>query len=192
MGRRESSTPAATPTAAGSGKFTNATLVPSKAEAPGGKSPTIVRQPMLADKAKGRVRLNSTTWQSTGVINDIPSIQQNVTSPNPQNSANGEPSRPEGRRMVSRQLLAKSTFDQKQKMVEALDNARAAELALREILGSIKAAVYVITPVGGTHASNANSPQLNRATSSVTSTIRPLIARLSHTLSYCSSSAPYN
>jgi hypothetical protein len=94
--------------------------------------------------------------------------------------------------MVSRQLLAKSTFDQKQKMVEALDNARAAELALREILGSIKAAVYVITPVGETRASKANSPQLNRATSSVTSTIRPLIARLSHTLSYCSSSAPYN
>jgi hypothetical protein len=38
-------------------------------------------------------------------------------------------------------MLAKSTFDQKQKMVDALDNARAAELALREILGSIRAAV---------------------------------------------------
>ena len=43
--------------------------------------------------------------------------------------------------MLFRSMLAKSTFDQKQKMVEALDNARAAELALREILGSIRAAV---------------------------------------------------
>lgn len=41
---------------------------------------------------------------------------------------------------MSKQMLAKSTFEQKQKMLDALDNARAAELALREVLGSIRAA----------------------------------------------------
>jgi hypothetical protein len=37
-------------------------------------------------------------------------------------------------------MLAKTTFEQKQKMIDALDNAKAAELALRELLGSIRAA----------------------------------------------------
>jgi hypothetical protein len=36
--------------------------------------------------------------------------------------------------------LAKTGFEQKEKMIEALDNAKAAELALREMLGSIRAA----------------------------------------------------
>lgn len=49
--------------------------------------------------------------------------------------------RPEGRnRSVSKQTLAKTTFEQKQKMIEALDNAKAAELALRELMGSLRAA----------------------------------------------------
>jgi hypothetical protein len=34
-------------------------------------------------------------------------------------------------------MLAKTTFEQKQKLIDALDNAKAAELALRELLGSI-------------------------------------------------------
>jgi hypothetical protein len=46
-------------------------------------------------------------------------------------------------RSVSRQALAKSAFEHKQKMMEALDDARAAELALRELLGSLRAAKYV-------------------------------------------------
>jgi hypothetical protein len=43
-------------------------------------------------------------------------------------------------RSVSRHMLAKTTFEQKEKLVEALDNARAAELALRELMGSLRAA----------------------------------------------------
>jgi hypothetical protein len=34
-------------------------------------------------------------------------------------------------------MLAKTTFEQKQKLIDALDNAKAAELALRELLGFI-------------------------------------------------------
>ncbi|EHK97241.1 hypothetical protein M7I_7020 [Glarea lozoyensis 74030] len=45
-------------------------------------------------------------------------------------------------RSVSKQMLAKTTFEQKQKMMEALDNAKAAELALRELVGAVRAARY--------------------------------------------------
>lgn len=90
---------------------------------------------MVDHKGKVKTTLNVATWHSTGVINNIPLANQR----NDLNS--GEGSDREGKRFPNRHMLAKSTFDQKQKMVEALDNARAAELALREILGSIRAAV---------------------------------------------------
>jgi hypothetical protein len=100
------------------------------------QSPSLVtRQPMLDHKGKVKTTLNTATWHSTGVINNIPLVNQR----NELNS--GEASERDTKRFPNRQMLAKSTFDQKQKMVEALDNARAAELALREILGSIRAAV---------------------------------------------------
>lgn len=90
---------------------------------------------MVDHKGKVKTSLNTATWHSTGVINNIPLVNQR----NDLNSVDG--SDRDGKRFQSRHMLAKSTFDQKQKMVEALDNARAAELALREILGSIRAAV---------------------------------------------------
>lgn len=43
-------------------------------------------------------------------------------------------------RSVSKLVQAKTAFEQKQKMMESQDDARAAELALREVLGSIRAA----------------------------------------------------
>ncbi|KAK1767748.1 hypothetical protein QBC33DRAFT_450610 [Phialemonium atrogriseum] len=87
-----------------------------------------------------------TPWEATGVINDIPK--------------NGEPSRrgsevaPGGswlaamppqpaQRAMSRQIQ-KSQFDMKQKVQDASDTARAAELALREMIGSWRAAKYHI------------------------------------------------
>jgi hypothetical protein len=91
---------------------------------------------MVDHKGKVKTRLNAASWHSTGVINNIPLVNQR----NDLNSSEGGSDR-EGKRFPNRHMLAKSTFDQKQKMVDALDNARAAELALREILGSIRAAV---------------------------------------------------
>ncbi|XP_044716273.1 uncharacterized protein HRG_10447 [Hirsutella rhossiliensis] len=56
-------------------------------------------------------------WEATGVINDIP-----------------------GRRTVSKQAAQKAQLDVKQKLADAMDTARAAELALRELLSSWRAA----------------------------------------------------
>lgn len=128
--------------------------------------PAVVRQPMTQEKGKVTTALNQVNWQSTGVINNIPLMHQ-------QNNLNGGPlsagsaagsvgsegtmdlgngggqagvgARPAGPgRTVSRQVAAKNTFEQKQKMLDAMEGQRAAELALRELLGSIKAAMYVL------------------------------------------------
>ncbi|TQV98165.1 hypothetical protein V2A60_006161 [Cordyceps javanica] len=74
-------------------------------------------------------------WEATGVINDIP----------PKTSADGEPGtetakRPAAGRTASKQLVQKAQFDMKQKLADAMDTARAAELALREIIGSWRSA----------------------------------------------------
>ena len=45
-----------------------------------------------------------------------------------------------GQRNVSKQAMQKTQLDAKQKAAEALDTARAAELALRELVGSLRAA----------------------------------------------------
>jgi hypothetical protein len=83
------------------------------------------------------------SWEATGVINDIPPISQSGSSDKwDQETDEGRVDRRtvDGRRTVSRQMMARNAFDQKKKMIEAVDSARAAELALREILGSIRAA----------------------------------------------------
>lgn len=83
------------------------------------------------------------SWEATGVINDIPTLANNA---NPEkwdqeaDEARNDRRLVDGRKTVTRQLLAKTAFDQKKKLTEAMDAARAAELALREILGSIRAA----------------------------------------------------
>ncbi|KAG4028362.1 hypothetical protein MFRU_022g00820 [Monilinia fructicola] len=95
---------------------------------PGGRRPNFV--------------LNGGTWESTGVMNHIPQARNGETP----RSWDGDESRDGSRRLdgrnrsVSKQMLAKTTFEQKQKMMEALDNAKAAELALREFLGGVRAA----------------------------------------------------
>ncbi|KJZ78455.1 hypothetical protein HIM_01846 [Hirsutella minnesotensis 3608] len=75
------------------------------------------------------------SWEATGVINDIPgkSWEPEATQP---------PSRrPSGmQRTLSKQTANKAQFDVKQKLADAMDTARAAELALRELLSSWRAA----------------------------------------------------
>ena len=74
------------------------------------------------------------TWEVTGVINDIP----NATGKGWE--AEDVKKRPGMQRSVSRQATHKAQFDVKHKLSDAMDTARAAELALRELLGSWRAA----------------------------------------------------
>ena len=73
-----------------------------------------------------RTYLNKPTWQSTGVINDIPSMRDH-TSPSRVQS-------PSRRHSVKEEIL------HKQRILEERDRARAAELALKEVLDSVRAA----------------------------------------------------
>ena len=73
-------------------------------------------------------------WEVTGVMNDI--------------GGDGTPDtgkRPGLSRSVSRQVAQKAQFDVKHKLADAMDTARAAELALRELLSSWRAAKYVLS-----------------------------------------------
>ena len=76
------------------------------------------------------------TWEATGVINDIP-------TPNPDGErTQGGARRPAAQRSVSKQVAQKAQFDVKHNLADTLDTARAAELALRELLSSWRAAKY--------------------------------------------------
>jgi hypothetical protein len=148
--RREGSTPGGTPGVNGDGNGKRSPQ--SETELRTGRnndlrSPTIRRPPVDLNVEPGKGLIHTTwhraSWEATGVINDIPPITQNGDSE--KWDQEGDDRRADRRtldvrRTVSRQMLAKNAFDQKQKMTEALDQARAAELALREILGSIRAA----------------------------------------------------
>ena len=73
------------------------------------------------------MKLNRPGWEATGVINDIPPRL--------------EPKSDETRREI-----LKINLDQRQKIAEDLDHGKAAELALREILGTVRDAEHVDTP----------------------------------------------
>ncbi|KAI0204498.1 hypothetical protein F4808DRAFT_474993 [Astrocystis sublimbata] len=86
------------------------------------------------------------TWEATGVINDIP-----VTTSDHGNGgssswaswrARASPARdtPARSQRAPSRVAQKTQLDTKQRMAEAVDTARAAELALRELLSSIRAA----------------------------------------------------
>lgn len=135
--RREGSTPAGTPGA-------HDRRSPRAESARGDRSPSVRRDEigpsnLLNYSGKPRIFVNKASWEATGVMNNIPAARNGDSR-----SWDGEDGdggrRMERNRTVSKQLHAKATFEQKQKMIEALDTARAAELALREIMGSIRAA----------------------------------------------------
>jgi hypothetical protein len=69
------------------------------------------------------IKLNRPSWESTGVMNDLPPRQD---------------SKPDTRREVSRHTLQKVDSEQRQRIAEELDTGRAAELALREVLASVR------------------------------------------------------
>lgn len=81
-------------------------------------------------------------WETTGVVNDAaakPSWESGAADAAPSDPVR----RPPAQRTVSKQAAQKAQFDVKQKLADAMDTARAAELALRELLGSWRAAKSV-------------------------------------------------
>ncbi|KAI1387991.1 uncharacterized protein F4822DRAFT_430741 [Hypoxylon trugodes] len=78
------------------------------------------------------------SWQATGVINDIPEPNGDTRS-NP-DDGNGQDSRRLPMQRAPSRTAQKSQLDARQKLSDAMDTARAAELALRELLSSWRAA----------------------------------------------------
>lgn len=78
------------------------------------------------------------TWEATGVMNDLPKKHSWDGDATP------EPTRRPGmHRAVSKQTIHKAQFDVKQKLSDAMDTARASELALRELISSWRSAKCV-------------------------------------------------
>lgn len=69
------------------------------------------------------IKLNRPSWEATGVINDLPPRQD---------------PKPDTRKEVSRHTLLKVDSEQRQRIADELDTGRAAELALREVLASVR------------------------------------------------------
>jgi hypothetical protein len=138
--RREDSTPAATPAAQ------ERRSPRPESDGQGNRSPSLRRDDnavmdSVNFRAKANLFINKGTWESTGVMNNIPVPRSSDSrSWDGEDRDVGRRAEPTRSRSVSKQMLAKTTFEQKQKMIDALDNAKAAELALRELLGSIRAA----------------------------------------------------
>jgi hypothetical protein len=94
------------------------------------RSPSINRsvpEPLAPERVGMRFN-GELPWQVTGVIRDT-----------------SKPLKDIGRRLDTRgenakRYYAKNGIDRKQKIIETRDNGRAAELALKEVLGNIKAA----------------------------------------------------
>ena len=82
-----------------------------------------------ANEERTRTFLNRATWHQTGVINDLPAVGEGT---------------PYVRRLSpSRRVSTRNEITHKQNATEERDRVRAAELALQEVLESVKAAKYV-------------------------------------------------
>lgn len=101
------------------------------------RSPSVQKGYALAGQSEGlstKTFLNHPNWQTTGVINDLPPTSRN---------GNGSLSFVRGL-TPSRGSSAKEHMTRKQEIMEERDRGLAAELALKEVLESVKAAKYVI------------------------------------------------
>jgi hypothetical protein len=96
-------------------------------------SPSVARakaeQAPVEKPAGPKVRFNEAGFEVTGVIRNIPRAGRS-------DDQKGY----EARRIGSVQSLAKEAIVKKERILESFDNGRSAELALRELLGSLKAA----------------------------------------------------
>lgn len=152
--RGETSTPTGTPTAA-SRKSPGSD---ADAESSQVRSPVLQRESQSAAELTKNLAPFTPRWEATGVINDIP-----AKSTEGGEGAQDVARRALPQRAVSRQVV-KAQFDMKQKVQDALDTAKAAELALREMIGSWRAAKCVPTlpPCHGSYGNRVLT--LNQAT----------------------------
>jgi hypothetical protein len=134
LARRDTSTPAGTPTA-GSKKSPTS-------DGSTFRSPVAGKDAHEEKESIGSRFSFPARWEVSGAVNDVP--LKNGEVPNDGEGALQEPDRPAGpsQRAVSRQMM-KAQLDMKQKVQDAVDTARAAELALRELLSSLRAAKCV-------------------------------------------------
>lgn len=143
--RREDSTPVGTPGINGNGRGRSpiSEVLSGKTTGRDLTSPSVRNTPQYNSEdgrtaAKGFI--HATTWHATGVMNNIPphgvhggeSITH-ISTDNGQNRATAQ-------RVVGKQMQQKVNMDQRQRLQEALETSRAAELALRELIGSLRAA----------------------------------------------------
>jgi hypothetical protein len=89
-----------------------------------------------------------TAWEVTGVINDLPPANGEPAGAWDENTGQQDQARRQSvqQRAPSR-VAQKQQLDARQKLADAVDTARAAELALRELLSSWRAAKSVYYPV---------------------------------------------
>ncbi|KAH8887646.1 hypothetical protein GQ53DRAFT_287408 [Thozetella sp. PMI_491] len=130
--RRETSTPAHTPSA-----LSKRSPASDDAESSRMKSPTSAK---FSD-VMGRQFPFNTPWEATGVINDITAKAASEAGRSEGDGAAGDGGKTlaPSQRAVSRQMM-KAQLDMKQKIQDAADTARAAELALREMMSAWRAA----------------------------------------------------
>lgn len=99
-------------------------------------APTFYANINHADSGSLRTTVNRPNWQATRVINNLLPV-------------NSEPSSTYNKKRNSaRRVSVKEDLTRKQDALEERDRGRAAELALREVLGSVRAAKYVIAFCG--------------------------------------------
>ncbi|KAI0011456.1 hypothetical protein F4779DRAFT_572779 [Xylariaceae sp. FL0662B] len=85
------------------------------------------------------------TWEATGVINDIPSRNEELRGSREEGAGAGlDLSRRSSMPRAPSRVMQKTQLDARQKLADAMDTARAAELALRELLSSWRAAKHHI------------------------------------------------
>ena len=129
-GRRDGSTPTGTPKP---GSKRESMVQDSD----GYLSPALPKDGFAVDSTFRNQPPFQPTWEATGVMNDLPRKGNwEAEATQEQNK------RPGMQRTVSKQTIQKAQFDVKQKLADAMDTARAAELALRELVSSWRAAKY--------------------------------------------------
>jgi hypothetical protein len=138
-GRRDTSTPGGTPKAV--------SRKDSAQDSEAYRSPAIPKDGQYAVDSTLSKYPFTPGWEATGVINDIPSRNGELGKTWDRDGGGQDSSkRPGNQRAVSKQVLQKAQFDVKHKLADAMDNARAAELALRELLSAWRAAKYDSAP----------------------------------------------
>ncbi len=139
--RRETSASVGTPTT-----VSRRSPASEDAEASAARCPLSQREDSQAGGPIARAFPFNTPWEATGVINDLVAREgvairdgrRNAEGDGPGRGSKSGPSP----RSVSRQTL-KQQLDTRQQIQDAQDTSRAAELALRELLSSLRAAKSV-------------------------------------------------